>query len=110
MQVLYFLPYFCVILFLLIAFIIVNDIFSFLHLLTGKLLTCRPVTQPLELKQMCLSLRSRPNTSGKAAPNTPKLWTDIPDSAIDLLKKLLDPFPDTRITATQALVHDFFQE
>ena len=34
----------------------------------------------------------------------------IPDSAFDLLRRLLDPNPKTRITADAALQHSFFRE
>lgn len=71
----------------------------------GKLLTCRPVTRPLDLKHLCLRLRSVSSEQNTAPV---KAWADIPDSAIDLLKKLLDPDPFTRITAEKALQHAFF--
>jgi len=32
---------------------------------------------------------------------------DIPDSAFDLLRQMLDPNPRSRITALKALYHDF---
>ena len=37
-------------------------------------------------------------------------WDDIPDSAYDLLKRLLDLNPATRVTAQEALRHEFFRD
>lgn len=42
-------------------------------------------------------------TNGDEAPN-------IPYEAVDLLKRLLEPRPDLRITAEQALQHPFLAE
>ncbi|XP_068949951.1 cell division cycle 7-related protein kinase-like isoform X4 [Petaurus breviceps papuanus] len=39
-----------------------------------------------------------------------KGWDRVPDEAYDLLDKLLDLNPATRITAQEALVHPFFKE
>lgn len=37
-------------------------------------------------------------------------WDDISDSAKELVRKLLDTDPETRLTASQALDHPFFQK
>ncbi|XP_074858867.1 cell division cycle 7-related protein kinase [Carettochelys insculpta] len=39
-----------------------------------------------------------------------KGWDRVPDEAYDLLDKLLDLNPATRITAKEALLHDFFKD
>ncbi|CAH1261977.1 CDC7 [Branchiostoma lanceolatum] len=63
--------------------------------------------------------RSSPSNRHKASPAPPKQavvlikgeknkgWDNVPDSAFDLLEKLLDLNPDTRITADAALSHPF---
>ncbi|XP_019627488.1 PREDICTED: cell division cycle 7-related protein kinase-like [Branchiostoma belcheri] len=45
---------------------------------------------------------------GLARGKKNKGWDNVPDSAFDLLEKLLDLNPDTRITAEAALSHGFF--
>ncbi|NWH64734.1 CDC7 kinase, partial [Geococcyx californianus] len=40
----------------------------------------------------------------------PKGWDQVPDEAYDLLDKLLDLNPATRITAREALLHPFFKD
>ncbi|CAG2105343.1 unnamed protein product [Medioppia subpectinata] len=52
--------------------------------------------QPMDLKELCERLR------GKGSTFKP------PDSAYDLLDKLLDPNPKTRWSASKALTHPFF--
>lgn len=42
-------------------------------------------------------------------PPDPKGWDRVPNSAYDLLDKLLDLSPATRITAKDALLHPFFR-
>ncbi|XP_027694021.1 cell division cycle 7-related protein kinase isoform X3 [Vombatus ursinus] len=39
-----------------------------------------------------------------------KGWDQVPDEAYDLLDKLLDLNPATRITASEALIHPFFKD
>lgn len=39
-----------------------------------------------------------------------KGWDQVPDEAYDLLDKLLDLNPATRITAKDALLHPFFKD
>jgi len=39
-----------------------------------------------------------------------KGWDQVPDEAYDLLDKLLDLNPATRITAKEALLHPFFKD
>lgn len=52
---------------------------------------------PVDLKFTCETLRTNGSNSLK----------DVPDSAYDLLDRLLDPYPLKRITAEQALRHPF---
>ncbi|XP_044528462.1 cell division cycle 7-related protein kinase [Gracilinanus agilis] len=51
---------------------------------------------------------SETHTSDRRA--SPRGWDQVPDEAYDLLDKLLDLNPATRITAQQALTHPFFRD
>jgi len=66
---------------------------------SGKQLDCRPACSAVDLKQMCSSLRHRTQSAVHADV--------IPDSAFDLLHRLLDLNPFSRVTATDALTHPF---
>lgn len=64
----------------------------------GKSLTIDPeVHPPKDLRRVCESLRGSEHA-----------LTDVPDAAYDLLDRLLDPHPLSRITAEHALKHSFF--
>ncbi|KAH7980302.1 hypothetical protein HPB49_014525 [Dermacentor silvarum] len=84
----------------------------------GKLLTVSHEKPVLDLKTLCERLRgTREAKSGQTADDVEKAhfryhesWLRVPDSAYDLLYKLLDPDPTTRITAEDALKHDFLKE
>ncbi|XP_054157106.1 cell division cycle 7-related protein kinase-like [Oppia nitens] len=54
--------------------------------------------QPMDLKELCERLRGKTSTF------------KAPDSAYDLLDKLLDPNPRSRWSASKALTHPFFTE
>lgn len=95
--------------------------FFFLHMTNfsfpGKHLLCHPGNKPVDLKVLCTKLRAGPAANQHAAQKEGLSdkeneafisWANIPDSAYDLLKKLLDMNPFTRITADQALQHEFF--
>lgn len=78
---------------------------------------CHPGNKPVDLKVLCTKLRAGPAANQHAAQKEGLSdkeneafisWANIPDSAYDLLKKLLDMNPFTRITADQALQHEFF--
>lgn len=89
----------------------------------GKRLTLSHQKPGLELKSLCERLRgthgfnlqedatpvSLPSSSAKPRPKSHESWFQVPDSAYDLLSKLLDPDPLTRITASSALEHPFLQ-
>ncbi|XP_051855973.1 cell division cycle 7-related protein kinase isoform X3 [Antechinus flavipes] len=49
-------------------------------------------------------------TARNEHPASLKGWDRVPDEAYDLLDKLLDLNPATRITAPEALVHPFFRD
>lgn len=68
----------------------------------GKSLIIDNLDRPAcDFKQVCESLRS-------SVPHAP--LTGVPDSAYDLLDRLLDPHPLKRITAEQALKHPFISQ
>lgn len=83
----------------------------------GKLLTVSHEKPVLDLKSLCERLRGTRVKIGQTADGIEKAhfryhesWLHVPDSAYDLLYKLLDPDPTTRITAEDALKHDFIKE
>jgi len=69
------------------------------YILSGKQLDCRPASAAVDLKQLCSTLRHRTQSTSYA--------NDIPDSAFDLLHRLLDLNPFSRVTAANALKHPF---
>ncbi|XP_074655079.1 cell division cycle 7-related protein kinase-like isoform X2 [Tubulanus polymorphus] len=81
----------------------------------GKMMISQPAKPALDIKLMCSALRK---TSGYSSSLRAKhmnkqfvdTWSNIPDSAFDLLKRLLDVNSYTRITAEEALNHQFFDE
>ncbi|XP_041368414.1 cell division cycle 7-related protein kinase-like [Gigantopelta aegis] len=83
----------------------------------GKQFMCSPNPQPVDLRTLCHKLRSAPPRIGKHhssktlnKENFTRSWTNIPKSAFDLLHRLLDLNPGTRITAEEALEEAFFTE
>ena len=92
-----------------------NYVIMSITLFSGKNLICSPSQQPLDLKTMCVKLRTAPmsrlsKTNSATNVETEKSWRNIPDSAFDLLRRLIDLNPYTRITAEEALKHPFFTE
>ncbi|XP_013394451.1 cell division cycle 7-related protein kinase [Lingula anatina] len=84
----------------------------------GKELTCCPVVKPLDLQVVCEKLQAAPKRGKGHGKKSPPSSSDkenggrigIPDTAYDLLKRLLDLNPATRITAKEAIKHQFFTE
>lgn len=83
---------------------------------SGKNLILSPSQANVDLHTMCMKLRAAPMSKHqlkkgvKITPEAEQSWKNIPNSAFDLLEKLLDLNPYTRITAEEALRHPFFQE
>jgi len=65
----------------------------------GKRLDCQPASTAVDLKQLCYSLRHGTQSANRA--------NEIPDSAFDLLRRLLDLNPFSRVAAADALKHPF---
>ena len=79
----------------------------------GKELTCNPNVPAVDLKILCQKLRgSGQKSSGVTKSKSSKQddWRHVPDSAYDLLKRLLELDPQKRITAEEALQHSFFED
>ena len=92
----------------------------------GKELICEPAVRPVDLKELCISLRGKTQVcpSENISPNILsshetkdtvtsedssklRIGEGLPDSAYHLLYQCLDLNPFTRITAHQALSHPF---
>ena len=65
----------------------------------GLRLIVEPKRDPIDLRALCKSIRKL---------NSDKRPLDIPDEAFNLLDRMLDPNPMTRITAKEALQHPWF--
>ncbi|GFN77592.1 cell division cycle 7-related protein kinase-like [Plakobranchus ocellatus] len=86
----------------------------------GKVLTLSENLPPLDLRTTCLKLRSsQMSTRLGSSSFSPAVqhpddlvhsWSNVPPEAFDLLARMLDPNPCTRITAEEALRHPFFTE
>ncbi|XP_048774454.1 cell division cycle 7-related protein kinase-like [Ostrea edulis] len=83
----------------------------------GKHLLCHPGNKPVDLKVLCTKLRAGPAAKHHCSQRDSisdkenaalASWSNVPDSAFDILRKLLDMNPYTRISADQALQHEFF--
>lgn len=66
----------------------------------GTRLTVNPRREPVGMVEICKTLRYK---------SKDKKHYPIPDSAYDLLNQMLDPNPNSRITASAALAHPFFR-
>lgn len=80
---------------------------------------CSYDKKPADLKEICTKLRqsvvknikkSSNCTENTAASAKQVIIERFPDSAYDLLKRLLDLDMDKRCTAAEALKHSFFHE
>lgn len=65
----------------------------------GIRLNVEPKREPVDLAQLCRTIRTN---------NIDKRQIDLPDTAFELLNRMLDPNPLTRITASEALKHPWF--
>ncbi len=72
----------------------------------GESLICSYDKKPCDLKDICVNLRQGVVKSSKQEI----IIEQFPDSAYDLLKKLLDLDSDKRYTASDALKHPFFHQ
>lgn len=82
----------------------------------GESFLCSFDKRPDDLKEICKALRRNTikNIQSKAANDNEKeksshMTEEFPDSAYDLLKKLLELDYEKRISAENALNHQFFQ-
>ena len=79
---------------------------------------CSYDKKPLELKEMCKTLRRNAiKTLSQEKSKTQKenepinqINEEFPDSAYDLLKKLLEIDCNKRVSAEEALKHEFFHD
>ncbi len=64
----------------------------------------------MDLKDLCVALRKNvvKTDSKSKSDDKPDPLVEFPNSAYDLLKKLLDLDSDKRYSAEEALSHDFF--
>lgn len=69
---------------------------------------CAPET--LRKQTLCLNSFQEGDGALEMKATDMKGWDQVPDEAYDLLDKLLDLNPATRITAKEALIHPFFKD
>ena len=82
-------------------------------MIVGKHVQCNPKMPPVDLRHLCEKIRESIDSANltDAISKNPKAdWSDVPDSAYDLLRHLMDLNPLTRISADSALNHPFFTE
>ncbi|BFZ05767.1 hypothetical protein BsWGS_08806 [Bradybaena similaris] len=79
----------------------------------GKVLTLSEHIPAVDLKNACMKLRlSQMSYKLGSSGHRSKMfqsWANISDEPFDLLYKMLDPNPHTRITAAETLKHPFFR-
>nr|4F99_A Chain A, Cell division cycle 7-related protein kinase [Homo sapiens]4F9A_A Chain A, Cell division cycle 7-related protein kinase [Homo sapiens]4F9A_C Chain C, Cell division cycle 7-related protein kinase [Homo sapiens]4F9B_A Chain A, Cell division cycle 7-related protein kinase [Homo sapiens]4F9B_C Chain C, Cell division cycle 7-related protein kinase [Homo sapiens]4F9C_A Chain A, Cell division cycle 7-related protein kinase [Homo sapiens] len=82
----------------------------------GKSILCSKEVPAQDLRKLCERLRgmdsSTPKLTSDIQGHATNLegWNEVPDEAYDLLDKLLDLNPASRITAEEALLHPFFKD
>ena len=97
-------------------------ILNFSHFIQGESLICSFDRKPMDLKELCKVLRKNVLKNLKSErvknskdtdeknPRPQEFFDEFPDSAYDLLKKLLELDCDKRLSAENALKHQFFAE
>ncbi len=82
----------------------------------GESFICSYDKRTVELRELCTTLRGNAAKSLQKSSSSSKLQqqaslclVEFPDSAYDLLKRLLDLDCDKRVSAENALKHPFFQ-
>ena len=71
---------------------------------------CHDETVLTELQTTCQAFSPEHNGPDETAIHTEQNWEGVPDAAYDLLDRLLDLNPDTRIKADLALLHPLFKD
>ncbi|XP_031415569.1 cell division cycle 7-related protein kinase isoform X1 [Clupea harengus] len=71
---------------------------------------CHDETVLTELQTTCQAFSPEHNGPDETAIHTEQNWEGVPDAAYDLLDRLLDLNPDTRIKAEIALLHPLFKD
>lgn len=74
-------------------------------------MVCSFDKKPMDLKDLCIALRKNVVKLGSKSKSNEKLDSvvEFPNSAYDLLKKLLELDSDKRYSAEEALNHEFFK-
>ncbi|XP_069718872.1 cell division cycle 7-related protein kinase isoform X2 [Phaenicophaeus curvirostris] len=70
----------------------------------------KPCPETLGKQPHCITSSQEGDGALEIKAADPKGWDQVPDEAYDLLDKLLDLNPATRITAQEALLHPFFKD
>nr|XP_027195904.1 cell division cycle 7-related protein kinase-like [Dermatophagoides pteronyssinus] len=74
----------------------------------GKTLTISRRSIPtMDLKKICIKLKKTSTANNDDNDTSSNKWYQAPDSAYNLLERLLDPNPNTRFSAAEALSHPF---
>jgi len=81
----------------------------------GKNVLTNAQVEPTDLRMLCEKLKTGqiatlPPGNTSDPQQSVRRWTVSPESAYNLLGRLLDLNPLTRVTADQALEHQFFSE
>lgn len=71
-------------------------------------MVCSFDKKPMDLKDLCIALRKNVVKLGSKTKSNESV-VEFPNSAYDLLKKLLELDSDKRYSAEEALNHEFFK-